>query len=212
VTNFGGAHLVVSSVLDSQGGQIRHKGFSMFCPKCSRPVADGVQFCQQCGLALEGVRKFLGDGGEVEAAVTKARGLSKRRKGYRQGFKLVLLAALLLCFYPVVEGLASSLVPSVENSRLDELPLELFGTALFVLFVAGLARMLYARLFEGGEASDESDEEAVGRRLSGASGGRALPPSRGVPVEDFAARRVNTADLAKPQSVTEHTTRSLRLD
>ncbi len=186
----------------------------MFCPKCSGPVAEGAQFCQQCGLALGGVRKLLEGGGEAEggAAVKKPRGLSARRKGYRQGFKLLLLAALILPFYPVVEGLLDSLIPSVENSRLDELPLELFGTALFVLFAAGLARMLYARLFESGEAAEESVGEEARRPLFGASAGRALPPPRAVPAEDFTAARGNTADLARPPSVTERTTRSLRMD
>src|SRR5919206_2149824 len=123
----------------------------MFCPKCSRPVADDVQFCQQCGLALEGVKRIV-EGAEASAEAVavkgKARVLSPRSKGYRLGFKLMLLVLLVLPFYPVVEGLLSSLIPNDENTRLDELPLELFVTALFVIFAAGLARMLYARLFE----------------------------------------------------------------
>ncbi|HWW74112.1 MAG TPA: hypothetical protein VNZ44_01880, partial [Pyrinomonadaceae bacterium] len=176
--------------------------------------AEGVQFCQQCGAAVEGVRKLLDEGGAAgdEAGATKARSLSPRRKGYRHGLALVLLAALLLPFYPLVEGLLGSLIPSVENSRLDELPLELFGSALLLLFVAGLARMLSARLFESGEAAEEASAEASERRLFGERGRNALPPSRSIQVEDFAAARVNTADLAKPPSVTEHTTRSLRAD
>lgn len=192
----------------------------MFCPKCSRPVADGVQFCQRCGLALEGVRRALdGVEDESEAVVVvgeKARGLSPRRRGYRRGFKLVLLALLLMPFYPLVVGLLDSLIPSVENSRLDELPLELFVTALFVTFFGGLLRMLYARMFESAEARDDiegvEDEAETRPRALGAFGRRALPPTQSIPVEDFAARGVNTADLAKPRSVTEHTTRSLRID
>ena len=189
----------------------------MFCPKCSKPIADGVQFCQQCGLALEGVKRLLEGGGvEAETVVVKkgkARSLSPRRKGYRLGFKLVLLALIILPFYPLVEGLLESLIPSVENSRLDELPLELFGTALFVLFVGGLLRMLYARMFESVEAAAESEVEGeLKPSMFSAFSQRALPPSQSIPIEDFNARRVNTADLAKPRSVTEHTTRGLRLD
>lgn len=188
----------------------------MFCPKCSRPVADGVQFCQQCGLALEGVRRVLGGvEGEPEAVAVegKSHTLSPRRRGYRRGFRLVLLALLLLPFYPLVEGLLESLMPSAENTRLDELPLELFGAALLVAFAGGLLRMLYARMFESGEAHAEPEGEAGTRtRVFGAFGVRALPPTQSIPVEDFAARRVSTADLAKPRSVTEHTTRSLRID
>ncbi len=153
----------------------------MFCPKCSRPVADDVQFCQQCGLALEGVKRIVeGVGGNAEAVAVegKARGLSPRSKGYRLGFKLVLLVLLELPFYPVVEGLLSSLIPGDENTRLDELPLELFVTTLFVIFAAGLARMLYARLFESAErvteteVEDEARPRTFGAFIRGARGGR----------------------------------------
>lgn len=184
----------------------------MFCPKCSRPVADEVQFCQQCGLALEVVRGVV-EGGEVGAEAVavrgKSRGLSPRRRGYRHGFKLVLVALLLTPFYPLVAQLLEALIPSVENTRLDELPLELFVTALFVTFVGGLLRVLYARVFESAEL--EGGEEAR-PRVFGAFGRRALPTAQSIPVEDFGARRVNTADLSRPRSVTEHTTRSLRID
>ena len=189
----------------------------MFCPKCSRPVAGDVQFCQQCGLALEGVKRIV-EGGEAEAATAvalkgKARGLSPRRKGYRLGFKLVLLVLLALPFYPLVEGFLEWLIPSVENTRLDELPLELFDAILLVTFLGGLARMLYARMFESASASAATEvEEETRPSMLNAFSRRALPPTQSIPVEDFNARRVNTADLAKPRSVTEHTTRSLRMD
>ena len=179
----------------------------MFCPKCARPLAEGVQFCQQCGLALEGVRELV-EGVTVEK---RAVGRSPRREGYRRGFILAVVALLILPFYPVVENLLGALIPSVENSRLDELPLGLFTVALFVLFAAGVARMLYARLFESAEASEEPAREK-GTRLPGRTEERQLPPSQSIPVEEFFAGRVNTADLAEPRSVTEQTTRSLRID
>ena len=183
----------------------------MFCPRCARPVAGEVQFCQQCGLALEGVRELVESGGGSVAVEKRTGGMSPRRKGYRLGFVLVLVALLMLPFYPLVEGLLDALIPSVENSRLDELPLELFVTALLVLFVGGLARMSYARLFESAEA-DEARTGVAASQLEGASEARKLPPSQSIPVEEFFAGRVNTAELAARPSVTEHTTRSLRTD
>lgn len=196
----------------------------MFCPKCARPAADAVQFCQQCGQQLGEVRKLLGEGGAAEVA---AGGRAKRaarlrdREGVRQGFKLSLLALLVLPFFPLVQALFGELIPSAENTRLDELPLELFGTFVFVLFVAGLARMLYAALFEG-KAEQVGAEQGKGEQgaapgrpaeeLSGARDRHALPPSHSIPAADFASRRVSTADLAAAprRSVTEHTTRGLR--
>jgi hypothetical protein len=189
----------------------------MFCPKCSRPITDDVQFCQQCGFGLEGVRKLLSGDDTPDAALATATALAKasgvlspRQRGIRQGLKLTLLAVLILPLYPVVEALLEELIPSVENTRLDELPLELFGTLLFMLFFGGLMRMLYARLFES--AGLHGDLSKTGAHLPRAKRQEALPPSHSIPAEDFIGGRVVTADLARPRSVTEHTTRSLRLD
>lgn len=185
----------------------------MFCPKCSGPLAAGVQYCQQCGLAVEGVRSLVLEGGGEEGA---GAGGAQRRRGYRLGFKLLLLAALLLLLRPVAELLFGWLIPGVENSRLDELPMELFDAALLILSVCGVARVLYARLFERGEAAAAAAEDAAeggeAGRLFTPRGGHALPHARSTPAADYFGGRVDTADLAAPRSVTEHTTRSLRND
>ena len=73
------------------------------------------------------------------------------------------------------------------------------------------ALALYARLFESAEVS-EASEGVKGSRVSGATAARELPPSQSIPVEEFFAGRVKTAELAAQPSVTEHTTRSLRSD
>jgi len=172
-----------------------------------------VQFCQQCGQQLGEVRKALEAGGAAEVAAGESAKTPARlrdRKGMRQGFKLSALALLLLPFFPLAEALLRALIPSRENTRLDELPLELFSTLILVLFLAGLARMLYAFLFEGREEKSAAHGESA-KELSGARERHALPPSHTIPAADFASRRVSTADLAAPRrSVTEHTTRGLR--
>ena len=187
----------------------------MFCPKCSREAAEEVQFCQQCGQQLGEVRRLLGAGGAAQAAgggLAKTPARLRDRKGVRQGFKLSLLALLILPFFPVVETLTGALIPSAEDTRLDELPMGLFGTLVFVLFAAGLARMLYAFLFEGRADEQGAAPAEPARELPGAGDRQALPPSHTTPAADFASRRVSTADLvATPRrSVTEHTTRGLR--
>jgi hypothetical protein len=170
-----------------------------------------VQFCQQCGQPLAEVRKVIEEGAALLPPEVASFGPTPavRRKGVRQGFKLVLLALLVLPFYPLVETLLRELIPSVENTRLDELPLELFGTLILTLFLAGLARMLYAFLFEG--KAEQAPAEKPAPVLPSEPERQALPPSHSIPAADFASRRVRTDELPRPRtSVTEHTTRGLR--
>ena len=186
----------------------------MFCPKCARPAADEVQFCQQCGQPLGEVRKAMEAGGAAEVPGSRrAKRLAalRGRKGVRQGFKLVLLALVMLSLFPFAESLSVELIPPAENTRLDDLPMALFTLVIVMLFVVGLARMLYAALFE--DAAEAAREEKSAPTLKAEADARALPPSQSIPAADFASRRVNTDELARPRaSVTEHTTRNLRHD
>ncbi|HEV2707855.1 MAG TPA: hypothetical protein VGV59_18190 [Pyrinomonadaceae bacterium] len=160
------------------------------------------QFCARCGLPLEDVKRLLGADGELkkldeEKAVPA---LSARQRGIRQGAKLVLLCLVLLPLHLLAEGL----LPSVENTNLDELPQLVLDALLWVILLSGFARILYAMVFESVAVNEL--EEAEPGRLSGARERAALPPSQGVPVTDFGFRRVNTAEMVETPSVTERTT------
>lgn len=177
----------------------------MYCPQCSQPVVGETQFCARCGVRLEGFRRLLATGGELLKSdeAKPAPALSERQKGVRQGAKL-LLCLVLLPLHFVLEGL----LPSVENTNLDELPQFVFDALLSVVMLAGLARILYAVTLERGAAKEfeESDDEARAPALDAAGGRAALPPTRGVPVTDFTFGRANTAEVAARPSVTERTT------
>jgi len=66
------------------------------------------------------------------------------RTGFRQGLKLLLIAG---CLTPLI-FLFEGLLPSRENTRIDELPQIVLTVGLLGLALAGVARMAYALLVE----------------------------------------------------------------
>ena len=190
----------------------------MHCPKCSQLAPDEVSFCSRCGMALEGVRALVtnADGAEdvraLRAQEPRSPALSPRQRGVRLGAKLLALFVLLLPLYPLLGAISAELFPSVENTTRDELPMQLVTTLYALLLLTALARIAYARMFESPVGPDEEERDAPAS-LGGARGRAALPPPRAIPVADFVgARRVNTAEVVRPASVAEHTTRSLRAE
>lgn len=174
----------------------------MYCPRCAQAIANERQFCARCGFPLEDVKKMVAAGGELKKLVAEdtAPALSERQKGIRQGVKLLLLCLVLLPLHFVVEGL----LPSVENTNMDELPQFIVDALLWVILLAGFARISYALTFERG-AVNKIEERQPGR-LNGADAPHALPPMQSVPVTDFSFRRANTAEMVEPPSVSERTT------
>ena len=63
---------------------------------------------------------------------------------------------------------------------------------------------IFGKLFPRNSKQQEQIEPA--RQKS------ALPPARGIPVPSFGSQRVNTAEMVRPPSVTEHTTNFLDKD
>ena len=193
----------------------------MHCPKCAQPAPDEVQFCSRCGFALDGIRSLLAADANPDAVITTATHrseLSPRQKGVRLGAKLVLLFLILLPLFPLLEMIFGELFPSVENTLLDEVPLFAIITLYLMLCVGGLARMLYARLFESAApaplAAVESAALPSPRLFETRAAKGALPPAQSIPVSGFSAQRVNTGEMVErpSSSVTDHTTRSLRLE
>lgn len=175
----------------------------MFCPRCGQQqLSDGVRFCPRCGLSLAAVPALLGEGAETAPAGAQRRGeargglLSGKRAGVRGGAKLM--------FFSLIAAPVAFLLCIASDSPVPLLlPL--------MLFLAGLAFMLYSLLF--GEELLPSRWTKGREEIRGAGSPRELSAQPFVPASGFAAgQRVNTAEIAQPPSVTEQTTKLLDKD
>ncbi|HYY56310.1 MAG TPA: zinc ribbon domain-containing protein [Pyrinomonadaceae bacterium] len=175
----------------------------MFCPQCGQQqISDETRFCSRCGFPLSGVIGLLASGG-VPAA-SEPSGLrdknSPRRRGYRQGFLMLLIGAILT---PILALLSDVGFP------------EIFGPlSAIIFFWGGIIRMIYARIFEeaaphGAQTQLPAYTPPANQAQFGAGARQsALPPQRSAPVTGW-RQPTDTADMAYPPSVTENTTRLL---
>ena len=160
----------------------------MYCPKCGQSQLSEAQFCNRCGLSLNIIKELvLSDGIGLKSYSVEGQGIRRfqRKKGMRLGAKLL--------FW----GLAS-IPPTLLFSVITNTPLFLFLS--FVVVLAGICRMLYARIFEEIDPAHQAPQFVLMRSP-------ALTNSLDVrtPANSFGAGpRAST-----PQSVTEHTTKLL---
>jgi hypothetical protein len=170
----------------------------MHCPQCGQEqISPEMRFCKSCGFSLDGVKELLA--GNIPPTQGKDSGKppqSPRRKGVRHG---VILLFISLVFMPLIELMGSP--------RGNFLPM--------IFLMAGLMRILYAVIFQEGaprkKKQDSSSPHAsiTTDQLATAAGQSALPPAHSVPVSLSGQRRMDTAEMVSPLSVTEHTTKLL---
>jgi hypothetical protein len=167
----------------------------MYCPRCSQQqVTDDVSFCSRCGFQLGAVKALLlTDGAFPARAIYRQSGfLATGRKSVRRGAKLIFFSLVSL---PVFFAL----------SFINDSPIPLLLPAL--AFLAGLTLVFYTWIF--GEDILPSKQEAKPPFFGGivSSPNVLLQPgsSRG----ELGAARANTAEMIKPPSITEHTTKLL---
>lgn len=135
-------------------------------------MSQELRFCSRCGFQLRAVSQLLTTGGLLPGLEYVDDELTQRQKGMRLGAK-VLFASFV------------TIPLTIALSAIVDHPLPLLLT--FLLFFTGVARMLYARLFELDR-----------KRLA------APPPA------PMLGRGRTTGELPEqPPSVTEHTTRFL---
>lgn len=167
----------------------------MYCPKCGQlqPLGN-VHFCSRCGFQLDLVSELVAGGGALvtREAITQTNSLSPRKKGVRQGAKLLFISVVLLPVFFALGFLFDGPAPLV-------IPL--------TIFLAGLMRMIYSRLF--GEDSPHAYKQTDRAQTGPASDRFVLPPSQSAPAAGLGARRVDTAEIIPRGSVTEHTTKLL---
>jgi zinc-ribbon domain len=178
----------------------------MFCPECGQQqISDEVRFCSRCGFQLAGVTGLLATRGALPAAAAPAdlAPETPRRRGVRQGGKLLLVGIFLIPLLAILHEVSRGLIP-------EEIPL--LGV---ILFMGGLLRMIYAALFEDGPYRREAAHpfgyappaaQALNAQRPAAP---ELPPARAVPARAPAAPRADTGEISYRPSVTEGTTRLL---
>ena len=180
----------------------------MYCPQCGQQQASSeMRFCSRCGFPLGGVLELLAQGGVLKSGggdVLREQALSPRRRGVKQGVLLMLFGTVIV---PVL-GIINS-----YQDRTTSLEI-LVAISAVIFFAGGLMRILYALLFESSAPAVKTDatastSPATPAAFDAAPRISALPPAQGIPVPSFAPRRMNTAELAQPPSVTENTTRLL---
>src|SRR5687767_6352312 len=172
----------------------------MHCPQCGQEqVSPEMRFCKNCGFSLDGVRELL-----ATPAISSAQeydsvkpGQSPRRKGVRHG---VILLFISMVFMPLID--------LIGKPQGEFLPM--------IFLMAGLMRILYAVIFqEGASRKKKQNGSLPGVRpietdqLDQAARRSALPPSHSVPISALSARRMDTAEMASPPSITERTTKLL---
>ena len=171
----------------------------MHCPQCGQGQISGeMRFCKGCGFPLDGVRELLATGNISPTLDTEGRKPreSPRRKGVHQGVMLLFIFMVSVPLYGLIGEPVFALPP------------------LFLM--AGLMRILYAVIFqEGAPRKNKQDSSLpyvapITTDQQGTEGSvSALPPSHSMPVPVFSARRLDTAEMVSPPSVTEHTTKLL---
>jgi ribosomal protein S27AE len=169
----------------------------MFCPKCGQPSSDEIRFCPKCGLSLAPHAALLASGhaaaavhGAPQPPARTRKQINTRRAGNLMFFSIALI--------PIFIGLG------IAADGAEPLLLPFFA------FLTGLAWLVYARLF-----SDDLVPVSQGssRRDLGADAERqALNAPLFVPASSFNQQRADTAEMARPPGVTEHSTRLLDKD
>ena len=184
----------------------------MYCPNCSQPqVSDELQFCSRCGLPLNDMKEMIPADGKAKLSQpeTIKDKLSPRQKGVRQGVMLMMLSVILVPAYILLAALFPANDQLIESSVSDT-PFEKISQAvLFTIFMLGLVRVLYARLFQSGTNRRERDDENGVAELKSSASNYALPPAQSIPVSGFGSWRTSTAELAQPRDAGERTTKSL---
>ena len=160
---------------------------------------------------MSGVVELLAQGGVLQSPGAPVQEVqdSPRRKGVRQGVMMMIVGVVLV---PILGILISF---KNEPGLLDLL----LPITAVICFAGGLMRILYALIFEQSTPAAKENVPAMlappipaaPPTLNAEARISALPPQREQPPAAFFTppRRMDTAELIQPPSVTENTTRLL---
>lgn len=177
----------------------------MFCPKCSQQqVSDETRFCSRCGFPLSAVRELVAsDGAPIDpGAEAQAEQLSRTQRSVRKGARMMLVT------------LALALVGGLLTVMNDDFAIFLIPVA--ICFIVGFARVLHGvflaekrALKVKGAALSTHAVPVMPGQLDAAARSPELSPPQVAPVQSFTAQRAETAEMVRPSSVTENTTKLL---
>lgn len=167
----------------------------MYCPNCGQQQASNeIRYCSRCGFPLEGVNQLIAGGGLPQALDQFRSRRSARYEGMRQGIMLIFL------------GVVLTPVAAILNNYLG-LPELFIALSAAICFIGGFLRTLYALIFEEGKPKMPLPYVPPHGQLQQPRQA-ALPPMRNPAMGTWPSRG-NTAEIVRPQSVTENTTRLL---
>lgn len=177
----------------------------MHCPQCGQQQTPGeVRFCSRCGFPLDGVTELVARGGILPSydpnTVTKT---SPRRKGVQTGATMLMV------------GIITTILFAILNNYLGT-PEFLIALSAVIGFVGGPLRVLYALIFEEGAPRQQVVVHTYAPPNAPAAFAApvrqmALPPAQDQPIQAYRPRQ-HTAEMIRPPSVTEGTTRLLEKD
>lgn len=174
----------------------------MYCPNCSQQqLSEELRFCPRCGFPLSAVRELIATGGVPAEREPEGGRLSPAFRGVRKGVWVILAGVLM------------TLIVGLMAAADDDFAVLLLLPAL--CFVVGFVRVLYGVFLENraprGKKDGEQPQVPSARPPQPISAARnlELPPVQVPPTTAFTERRVKTAEIVQPPSVTENTTRLL---
>jgi hypothetical protein len=177
----------------------------MFCPKCSQQQhSDETRFCSRCGFQLGVVKAILASDeaqGATANAISHVSEYARRKRDKTLGALLMFVAALMV-------AAAGIDLPPSHSGRIIVLIMAWAALTLLINLVPLL------RYFFGGSASSASIKTSASKFIPDffkrtPASHNALPPTQSVPVTTVGARRLNTAEVIRPPSITEQTTNLL---
>ena len=163
----------------------------MYCPKCGQPqVSDEIRFCVRCGLQLDSVKNLVSTGGQPIQQIVAYQPVVKQYKpGFKTAVKIIFLSIILAPIFFVLSIMVDNPAPLV-------FPLMIFLLGGFWLF--------YSHFFGESPIQLNTQQQTINEAnmtkqlVSQYEQPNALPP-----------QSINTAEMVKPPSVTEHTTKLL---
>jgi hypothetical protein len=164
----------------------------MYCPKCSQQqISDDVSFCSRCGFRLRIVSELLVTNGALTTSPRNEADLGLFKGKATLGAKIMFFGIALIPF---------SIVFSIALDSPGPFALP------FLLFMIGITQWLYVKLFGTSARQMPPPQPAI---WGGAPPYLNMPYQEKPPLAIEGTRRINTAEIRQPSSVTENTTKLL---